>query len=282
MFLQRESLFDESPHCLSGLTCINSSHSITFSTVVVQRTDGESSVAGTAGVVTIVGVWNTNIHQLEEHWSITFRLSLLLQAFKSLNTCLLDPLMLTLSSSSLTTNSISLRAGDPLMLRLVFSLWPSGPVKVVGDGLKGEIFMVWWWYEVKRCDEVSYGDGGGAMWWCLLVDWFMLALCATFMVVEGGQQSVRQSDGWLTRAASGVGDEEVVVGEGVVVTSSSLEMLINSCLGGIMVSLIFLEGLGEEALVEFMVELFEEDEEGKKNEKDGLFNLEANDQSGKA
>ncbi|GJW48026.1 hypothetical protein Tco_0079672 [Tanacetum coccineum] len=49
-------------------------------------------------------------------------------------------------------------------------------------------------------------------------------------------------------------EEEVVVGEGVVVTSSSLEMLTNNCLGGIMVSLIFLEGLDEEALVEFMVE----------------------------
>ncbi|GJW29716.1 hypothetical protein Tco_0046591 [Tanacetum coccineum] len=70
----------------------------------------------------------------------------------------------------------------------------------------------------------------------------------------------------------GVGDEEVVVGEGVVVTSSSLEMLTNSCLGGIMVSLIFFEGLKEEALVEFMVELFEEDKDGKKNENDGLFN----------
>ncbi|GKB29312.1 hypothetical protein Tco_0868713, partial [Tanacetum coccineum] len=43
------------------------------------------------------------------------------------------------------------------------------------------------------------------------------------------------------------GDEEAVVGEGVVVTSSSLEMLTNSCLGEIMVSLIFLEGLEEEA-----------------------------------
>ncbi|GJZ66780.1 hypothetical protein Tco_0630020, partial [Tanacetum coccineum] len=50
-----------------------------------------------------------------------------------------------------------------------------------------------------------------------------------------------------------VGDEEVVVGEGVVVTSSSLDMLTNSYLGGIMVSLIFLKGLDEEALVEFMV-----------------------------
>nr|GEX18296.1 reverse transcriptase domain-containing protein [Tanacetum cinerariifolium] len=43
-----------------------------------------------------------------------------------------------------------------------------------------------------------------------------------------------------------------------------------------------LKGLEEEALVEFMVELFEEDEDGKKNEKDGLFNLKARDQSRKA
>nr|GEV56173.1 uncharacterized mitochondrial protein AtMg00810-like [Tanacetum cinerariifolium] len=68
----------------------------------------------------------------------------------------------------------------------------------------------------------------------------------------------------------GVRDEEVIVGEGVVVTSSSLEMLTNSCLGGIMVSLIFLEGLEEETLVEFMVELLEEGD--KKNKKYGLFN----------
>nr|GEX90729.1 hypothetical protein [Tanacetum cinerariifolium] len=68
----------------------------------------------------------------------------------------------------------------------------------------------------------------------------------------------------------GVADEEVVVGEGVMVTSLSLEMFTNNCLGGIMVSLIFLEGLKEEALVEFMVELFEEDD--KRNEKYGLCN----------
>ncbi|GJY32898.1 hypothetical protein Tco_0417367 [Tanacetum coccineum] len=55
-------------------------------------------------------------------------------------------------------------------------------------------------------------------------------------------------------AFGGVGDEEVVVGEGVVVISSSLDMLTNNCLGGIMVSLIFLEGLYEEPLVEFMIE----------------------------
>ncbi|GJW00235.1 hypothetical protein Tco_1555486 [Tanacetum coccineum] len=48
-------------------------------------------------------------------------------------------------------------------------------------------------------------------------------------------------------AFGGEGEEDVVIGEGVVVTSSSLEMLTNSCLGGIMVSLIFLEGLEEEA-----------------------------------
>nr|GEU35321.1 hypothetical protein [Tanacetum cinerariifolium] len=68
-------------------------------------------------------------------------------------------------------------------------------------------------------------------------------------------------DGVLNGAFGVVGDEEVVVREGVVVTSSSLEMLTNSCLGGIMVSLIFLEGLEEEALVEFMVEWFLEDKD---------------------
>ncbi|GJS08109.1 hypothetical protein Tco_0364905 [Tanacetum coccineum] len=45
----------------------------------------------------------------------------------------------------------------------------------------------------------------------------------------------------------GEGKEDVVMGEGVVVTSSSLKFLTNSCLCGIMVSLIFLEGLEEEA-----------------------------------
>nr|GEW09172.1 hypothetical protein [Tanacetum cinerariifolium] len=73
-------------------------------------------------------------------------------------------------------------------------------------------------------------------------------------------------------AFGGVRDEEVVVGEGVVVISSSLDMLTNSCLGGIMVSLIFLEGLDEEALVEFMIEWCEEDEDYDRNEDDGLFN----------
>ncbi|GJV32515.1 hypothetical protein Tco_1392915 [Tanacetum coccineum] len=64
------------------------------------------------------------------------------------------------------------------------------------------------------------------------------------------QRLRRVSDG----AFGGVEDEEVVVGEGVVVNSSSLEMLTNSCLGGIMVNLIFLEGFEEEAFVEFMVD----------------------------
>nr|GEX56744.1 hypothetical protein [Tanacetum cinerariifolium] len=73
-------------------------------------------------------------------------------------------------------------------------------------------------------------------------------------------------------AFRGVGDEEVVVGEGVVVISSSLDMMTNSCLGGIMVSLIFLEGLDEEALVEFMVEWCKEDEDDDRNEEDDLFN----------
>ncbi|GJQ91130.1 hypothetical protein Tco_0002269 [Tanacetum coccineum] len=48
-------------------------------------------------------------------------------------------------------------------------------------------------------------------------------------------------------AFGGEGEEDVVMGEGVVTTSSLLKMLTNSRLGGIMVSLIFLEGLEEEA-----------------------------------
>nr|GEZ62742.1 hypothetical protein [Tanacetum cinerariifolium] len=60
----------------------------------------------------------------------------------------------------------------------------------------------------------------------------------------------------LDGSFGGVGDEEVVVGEGVMVTSLSLEM----------------KGLKEEALVEFMIEWFEEDEDGKKHVKDDLFN----------
>ncbi|GJW71574.1 hypothetical protein Tco_0128491 [Tanacetum coccineum] len=66
------------------------------------------------------------------------------------------------------------------------------------------------------------------------------------------KQRVQRLRRVLDGAFGGVGDEEVVVGEGVVVISSSLEMLTNSCLGGIMVSLIFLEGFEEEAFVEFM------------------------------
>nr|GEZ05488.1 hypothetical protein [Tanacetum cinerariifolium] len=67
-------------------------------------------------------------------------------------------------------------------------------------------------------------------------------------------------------AFGGARDEEVVVGECVVVIPSSLDMLTNNCLGGIMVSLIFLEELDEEALVEFMVEWYEEDEDDDRKE----------------
>nr|GEW02031.1 retrovirus-related Pol polyprotein from transposon TNT 1-94 [Tanacetum cinerariifolium] len=70
----------------------------------------------------------------------------------------------------------------------------------------------------------------------------------------------------------GVGDEEFFVGEGVVVISSSLDMLTNSFLREIIVSLIFLEGLDKEAFVEFMIEWCEEDEDDDRNEYDDLFN----------
>ncbi|GKE21620.1 hypothetical protein Tco_1433132 [Tanacetum coccineum] len=47
-------------------------------------------------------------------------------------------------------------------------------------------------------------------------------------------------------------DEDFVMGSGVVVPSFLLVKSTKSCLGGMMVSLIFLEGLDEEAWVEAM------------------------------
>nr|GEU89294.1 zf-CCHC domain-containing protein/UBN2 domain-containing protein [Tanacetum cinerariifolium] len=94
-------------------------------------------------------------------------------------------------------------------------------------------------------------------------------------VAAGGNLLERSTQDVLTiieNKSKRSGDEEVVVGEGVVVISSSLDMLTNSCLGEIMVSLIFLEGLDEEALVEFMVEWCKEDEDDDRNDEDDLFN----------
>ncbi|GKB96061.1 hypothetical protein Tco_0982198 [Tanacetum coccineum] len=60
-------------------------------------------------------------------------------------------------------------------------------------------------------------------------------------------EEVSLVDGFFDGAFSGDGEEDVVKGEGVVVTSLSLEMLTKSYLSGMVVSLIFLEGLEEEA-----------------------------------
>ncbi|GJS39384.1 hypothetical protein Tco_0564427 [Tanacetum coccineum] len=65
-------------------------------------------------------------------------------------------------------------------------------------------------------------------------------------------------------------------------SSSLTKAIYKSRIARLIFSLKNMRRLEEEALVEFMVELLEEDEDGKKNEKDGLFNLKANDQSRKA
>ncbi|GJX31357.1 hypothetical protein Tco_0241212 [Tanacetum coccineum] len=57
-------------------------------------------------------------------------------------------------------------------------------------------------------------------------------------------------DGVFEGAFGVDGDEDFVIREGVVVSSSSLIKYTKSFLGGMMVSLIFLKGLEEEALVE--------------------------------
>nr|GEX50466.1 valine N-monooxygenase 1-like [Tanacetum cinerariifolium] len=104
----------------------------------------------------------------------------------------------------------------------------------------------------------------------LIYDVHMSKMIPQIVVILEGEMCT-SVDVVFDGAFGGTGDEEVV-GEGVVVISSSLYMLTNICLGGIMVSLIFLEGFDEEALVEFMVEWCEEDEDDDRNEKDDLFN----------
>ncbi|GKB60266.1 hypothetical protein Tco_0916452, partial [Tanacetum coccineum] len=64
---------------------------------------------------------------------------------------------------------------------------------------------------------------------------------------RGEVGSLDDVDGVFDGAFGGVGDEEVVVGEGVVRFSSSFVRSTNSCFGGMMVSLIFLKPWEEEA-----------------------------------
>ncbi|GJY90456.1 hypothetical protein Tco_0505652 [Tanacetum coccineum] len=71
-------------------------------------------------------------------------------------------------------------------------------------------------------------------------------------MVEEMVDDVSLVDGVFDDAFGGDGEEDFVMGEGVVVLSSSLDMFTKSCLGGMMLSLIFLEGLEEEAWVESM------------------------------
>ncbi|GJX84913.1 hypothetical protein Tco_0335687 [Tanacetum coccineum] len=65
-------------------------------------------------------------------------------------------------------------------------------------------------------------------------------------------EDVSLVDGVFDDAFGEEGDEDFVIGEGVVVSSSLLVRSIKSCLGGMMVSFIFFEGLEGEASVEAM------------------------------
>ncbi|GKB02412.1 hypothetical protein Tco_0830501, partial [Tanacetum coccineum] len=65
-------------------------------------------------------------------------------------------------------------------------------------------------------------------------------------------EEVSLVDGVFDGAFGGDGDDDFVIGECVVVSSSSFVKSTKSCLGGMMASLIFLEGLEDEAWVEAM------------------------------
>ncbi|GKD58188.1 hypothetical protein Tco_1295697 [Tanacetum coccineum] len=71
-------------------------------------------------------------------------------------------------------------------------------------------------------------------------------------MVEEMVDDVSLVDGDFDGAFGGDREEDFVMGEGAVVSSSLLDMFTKSCLGRMMFSLIFLEGLEEEAWVESM------------------------------
>ncbi|GKC33803.1 hypothetical protein Tco_1046187 [Tanacetum coccineum] len=70
--------------------------------------------------------------------------------------------------------------------------------------------------------------------------------------VEPKIDDVSLVDGVFDDSFGGDGDEDFVIGECMVVSSSLLVKSTNSFLGGMMVSLIFLKGLEEEDWVEAM------------------------------
>ncbi|GJW47641.1 hypothetical protein Tco_0079287 [Tanacetum coccineum] len=78
-----------------------------------------------------------------------------------------------------------------------------------------------------------------------------LSMCGEKEVVPK-VDDVSLVDGVFDGAFGGDGEEDFIVGEGVVVSFSLLDRSTKSCLGGIMVSLIFWEGLEEEACVDAM------------------------------
>ncbi|GJR93581.1 hypothetical protein Tco_0265755 [Tanacetum coccineum] len=109
------------------------------------------------------------------------------------------------------------------------------------------------WKVTKGSLVVARGNKCGSLY---MVEADPATMLPLSMTVEGRsrrnirdviKQRVQKLRRILDGAFGGVGDEEVVVGE----------------------------GLEEEALVEFMVEWFEEDEDGKNNGKEDLFNLKA-------
>ncbi|GJZ87824.1 putative nucleotidyltransferase, ribonuclease H [Tanacetum coccineum] len=99
-------------------------------------------------------------------------------------------------------------------------------------------------------------------------------LAETMICLVGQEEVVLKVDdvslvnGVFDGVFSGDEEEDIVIGEGMIVASSSLEMLTKSFLGGMMVRLIFFEGLEEEARVEAMEKRYEGDEDDRKYDED--------------
>ncbi|GJT96665.1 hypothetical protein Tco_1092183 [Tanacetum coccineum] len=81
----------------------------------------------------------------------------------------------------------------------------------------------------------------------MILESLIMALCKKLV---SKVDDVFLVDGVFDGAFGGDREEDFVMGEDVVVSSSSLDRPTKSCLGGIMVSLIFLKRLEEEACVD--------------------------------
>ncbi|GJW27560.1 hypothetical protein Tco_0044435, partial [Tanacetum coccineum] len=135
-----------------------------------------------------------------------------------------------------------------------------------GESTKGKLRIAWKVIYRPKDQEVDVIDNANWSWPSEWTNKFLVlanfrppnlndkedSVSRVYPEVVPKVDDVSLVDGVFDGAFGGDREEDFVMGEGVVVSSSSLERSTKSFLGGIMVSLILLEGLEEEACVNAM------------------------------